>query len=60
MRLHLLQPYRMGDFGRAKETPMTKIDIYSVIDEAYAPDRILIEPSGVGKLSDVRSAPCAR
>ena len=36
----------VGDFGRA----LTK-----VIDE-YAPDRILIEPSGVGKLSDVIAA----
>ena len=36
----------VGDFGRA----LTK-----VISE-YAPDRILIEPSGVGKLSDVIAA----
>ena len=36
----------VGDFGRA----LTK-----VID-AYHPDRILIEPSGVGKLSDVMAA----
>ncbi len=36
----------VGDFGKA----LTK-----VIDE-YAPDRILIEPSGVGKLSDVIAA----
>ncbi len=36
----------VGDFGRA----LTK-----VIDE-YHPDRILIEPSGVGKLSDVIGA----
>ena len=36
----------VGDFGRALE---------QVIDR-YAPDRILIEPSGVGKLSDVRTA----
>lgn len=36
----------VGDFGRA----LTK-----VITE-YAPDRILIEPSGVGKLSDVVAA----
>ena len=36
----------VGDFGQA----LTK-----VIDE-YAPDRILIEPSGVGKLSDVIAA----
>ena len=33
----------VGDFGRA---------LVKVLDE-YAPDRILIEPSGVGKLSDV-------
>ena len=33
----------VGDFGRA---------LKKVIAE-YAPDRILIEPSGVGKLSDV-------
>ena len=33
----------VGDFGRALEKVMTD----------YAPDRILIEPSGVGKLSDV-------
>ena len=33
----------VGDFGRALD---------QVIDE-FAPDRILIEPSGVGKLSDV-------
>ena len=33
----------VGDFGKALRT---------VVDE-YAPDRILIEPSGVGKLSDV-------
>lgn len=33
----------VGDFGRALD---------QVIEE-YAPDRILIEPSGVGKLSDV-------
>ena len=33
----------MGDFGKALE---------QVIRD-YAPDRILIEPSGVGKLSDV-------
>ncbi len=36
----------VGDFGRALE---------KVIAE-YAPDRILIEPSGVGKLSDVIAA----
>ena len=33
----------VGDFGRALEKVMAD----------YAPDRILIEPSGVGKLSDV-------
>ncbi len=33
----------VGDFGKA---------LLKVLDE-YAPDRILIEPSGVGKLSDV-------
>ncbi len=33
----------VGDFGKALD---------QVINE-YAPDRILIEPSGVGKLSDV-------
>jgi len=36
----------VGDFGRA---------LAQVIDE-YHPDRILIEPSGVGKLSDVVAA----
>ena len=36
----------VGDFGRA---------LRKVIEE-YAPDRILIEPSGVGKLSDVIGA----
>ena len=36
----------VGDFGRALE---------KVIEE-YHPDRILIEPSGVGKLSDVMAA----
>ena len=36
----------VGDFGRA---------LHKVIDE-YHPDRILIEPSGVGKLSDVIGA----
>ena len=34
---------RVGDFGKA---------LRKVVEE-YAPDRILIEPSGVGKLSDV-------
>ena len=33
----------VGDFGRALEKVLTEL----------APDRILIEPSGVGKLSDV-------
>ena len=36
----------VGDFGKALE---------KVLDE-FAPDRILIEPSGVGKLSDVLKA----
>lgn len=36
----------VGDFGTA---------LKEVID-TYAPDRILIEPSGVGKLSDVMKA----
>ena len=36
----------VGDFGKALEKVM----------EEYHPDRILIEPSGVGKLSDVISA----
>ena len=36
----------VGDFSKALE---------KVIKE-YSPDRIIIEPSGVGKLSDVRSA----
>ncbi|MEG1873529.1 MAG: GTP-binding protein, partial [Ruthenibacterium sp.] len=36
----------VGDFGKA---------LHKVLDE-YAPDRILIEPSGVGKLSDVIGA----
>ncbi len=36
----------VGDFGRA---------LQKVLEE-YAPDRILIEPSGVGKLSDVLRA----
>lgn len=39
----------VGDFGKA---------LKSVI-ETYAPDRILIEPSGVGKLSDVIKAASA-
>ena len=36
----------VGDFGKALEQVLTE----------YAPDRILIEPSGVGKLSDVIGA----
>ena len=36
----------VGDFGRALKKVLTE----------YAPDRILIEPSGVGKLSDVIGA----
>lgn len=36
----------VGDFGKA---------LHDVVDQ-YHPDRILIEPSGVGKLSDVISA----
>ncbi len=36
----------VGDFGKA---------LHQVIDQ-YAPDRIIIEPSGVGKLSDVIAA----
>ncbi len=36
----------VGDFGKALEKVL----------EEYAPDRILIEPSGVGKLSDVIKA----
>ncbi|MBO7288448.1 MAG: cobalamin biosynthesis protein CobW, partial [Clostridia bacterium] len=36
----------VGDFGKA---------LQKVLSE-YAPDRILIEPSGVGKLSDVIKA----
>ena len=36
----------VGDFGAALKE----------VIEAYAPDRILIEPSGVGKLSDVTKA----
>ena len=34
----------VGDFGKA---------LHDVVDQ-YHPDRILIEPSGVGKLSDVK------
>ena len=36
----------VGDFGKA---------LHKVIEE-YAPERILIEPSGVGKLSDIIKA----
>ena len=36
----------VGDFGKALEQVIAQ----------YAPDRILIEPSGVGKLSDVEAA----
>ena len=36
----------VGDFGKALEQ----------VIEQYHPDRILIEPSGVGKLSDVEAA----
>ncbi len=36
----------VGDFGKALKQVM----------EQFAPDRIIIEPSGVGKLSDVRRA----
>ena len=36
-------PLRVGDFGKA----------LNEVIEQYDPDRILIEPSGVGKLSDV-------
>ena len=36
----------VGDFGKALEQVITE----------YAPDRIIIEPSGVGKLSDVMGA----
>jgi len=36
----------VGDFGKALEQ----------VIEQYTPDRILIEPSGVGKLSDVEAA----
>ena len=37
----------VGDFGRALKKVLAE----------YAPDRILIEPSGVGKLSDVIGYP---
>ena len=36
----------VGDFGKA----------LNKVTQEYAPDRIIIEPSGVGKLSDVRRA----
>ena len=36
----------VGDFGKALKE----------VTEQFAPDRIIIEPSGVGKLSDVRKA----
>ncbi len=36
----------VGDFGRSLEEVLTK----------YHPDRVIIEPSGVGKLSDVMNA----
>lgn len=36
----------VGDFGKALKQ----------VSERFSPDRILIEPSGVGKLSDVREA----
>ncbi|MGL5437132.1 MAG: CobW family GTP-binding protein [Lachnospiraceae bacterium] len=36
----------VGDFGKSLEEVLTK----------YQPDRVIIEPSGVGKLSDVMSA----
>ena len=36
----------VGDFAKALKQ----------VDEQYSPDRILIEPSGVGKLSDVARA----
>ena len=38
----------VGDFGRSLEEVLTK----------YQPDRVIIEPSGVGKLSDVMKAVC--
>ena len=36
----------VGDFGRSLSEVLTK----------YEPDRVIIEPSGVGKLSDVMKA----
>ena len=38
----------VGDFGKSLEEVLTK----------YQPDRVIIEPSGVGKLSDVMKAVC--
>ncbi|MEY8394830.1 GTP-binding protein [Lachnospiraceae bacterium 45-P1] len=38
----------VGDFGRSLSEVISK----------YAPDRVIIEPSGVGKLSDVMKAVC--
>ena len=38
----------VGDFGRSLNEVLTK----------YTPDRVIIEPSGVGKLSDVMKAVC--
>ena len=38
----------VGDFGRSLSEVLTK----------YEPDRVIIEPSGVGKLSDVMKAVC--
>ncbi|MFR8802173.1 MAG: CobW family GTP-binding protein [Pilosibacter sp.] len=38
----------VGDFGRSLNEVLTK----------YIPDRVIIEPSGVGKLSDVMKAVC--
>ncbi len=38
----------VGDFGKS----------LSEVLEKYAPDRVIIEPSGVGKLSDVMKAVC--
>lgn len=38
----------VGDFGRSLNEVLTK----------YEPDRVIIEPSGVGKLSDVMKAVC--
>lgn len=38
----------VGDFGKSLSEVLTK----------YSPDRVIIEPSGVGKLSDVMKAVC--